>query len=1028
MSIKSFPFSKQNSQEPNYRGGEKKVMKKSLSVVLSTAMAVSVFASAAFAETAPATTTTGTAATVTAVKTSADFKDLAGIDAALKAKIDAMLAKGFFEGVSADSFGINENMTRAQFAKILALVAGVTVDESVKTSSFADVKADDAANSWAIPFIEAAKKAGLIDGKSSTSYDPGAKVTLGELATALVKATGGKVDTTGTPWYADAVKQAVTLKVLPEGTDGSKFALRSDLVVGAHGTVAVIDAEKAPAKLSATELKATGAKKLTVTFNKAVEDAAKVKLTVAKGAASIALASTDGIKFSDDKKSAVLTTDSKLTEGTYTVKVEAAAADNGVVVDQATAEAKVENEKIGKVEFVTATEVLAKNAVGQPSTVEFKATNQYGEVSDLAASRFNVVYSLGTITSDAEKQELRVDLSSAVKDNQFAVTIIAPNATAQVTKFFKVGDPATVAKVVMGDVKMDEGKERITAGDTVSFDLKVYDQYGSKLSDDTLVQTKTTKISTNTGVVNNTTDMVLTANKLTVNTQNSISVDTDVTLSLVPNGSGEMVSKTIKVTAPKKPHEVSFGNFTDTVAKNDSGTYYLPLVVTDQFGKTLTADEIVTAASASPSKFTVFSGNNGVVANAVIQLTGEHKGKVAISGFANTGSAQITVIVNGSGKSNTTNVSVVEARTPQTVYISSDAKGKFVQDAYGDIKFKVKDQYGKDLSSAVSNYRVDLKLENVSGNTYSFDLYNAGTNNGTATPVQVTTENVGITYSTIGSEQAYALHAGAAKKGTSKLVAKLVKTENVNGSNVDVVVSSVEKNITVIDEREVNLTYAVAIDKSVNNTVYAINDNTKAPFVKAVKVSAKDEGGKEVQLKSNALSQVYTSNAGVVDVTGTSIFGKTKGTASVTAAYKTLKGDYTATMEVIVKDEVAVVDSITASKTSKSIAASDLDGTIKVWDAKLMEKLTVKDQYGDEFVNEKLTSSVLDTYNTIFNVKYYVSDIKRITGQTANDVVAVDAATGAVTYTANGALDISSFVLKAVAPNGKTAEITVTVY
>lgn len=167
-------------------------------------------------------------------KTSADFKDLAGIDAALKAKIDALLSKGVFEGVSDDSFGIQENMTRAQFAKVLTLIYGVKNDDSVSTSSFADVRADDAANGWAVSYIEAAKKAGLIDGKSDSSFDPGANTTLGEFATALVKGLGVKPDTSGSPWYADAIKQAIDKKVLPEGSDGSKLASRADLVVGAY--------------------------------------------------------------------------------------------------------------------------------------------------------------------------------------------------------------------------------------------------------------------------------------------------------------------------------------------------------------------------------------------------------------------------------------------------------------------------------------------------------------------------------------------------------------------------------------------------------------------------------------------------------------------------------------------------------------------------------------------------------------------------------------------------------------------------
>jgi len=178
----------------------------------------------------------------TATKTSADFTDLASVDAGLKAKIDALLAKGIFEGTSDYTFGIKENMTRAQFAKVLVLIYGVKVDTTLTTSSFADVKADDIANGWAIPYIEAAKKAGLVDGTSDKTFNPGGNLTLGQFATALVKGFGKKVDVTGTPWYKDAVTQAVALNILPQATDGSLNATRADLVTGAYAQLTVTPA------------------------------------------------------------------------------------------------------------------------------------------------------------------------------------------------------------------------------------------------------------------------------------------------------------------------------------------------------------------------------------------------------------------------------------------------------------------------------------------------------------------------------------------------------------------------------------------------------------------------------------------------------------------------------------------------------------------------------------------------------------------------------------------------------------------
>ena len=154
------------------QGGEKKVMKKSLSVILSTAMALSMFSSVAFG------------------KTSADFTDLKDLDAATKAKFDALISAGIFDGVSETTFGLKEEMNRAQFAKVAALITGIEVNKDLKTSSFSDVKADDAANGYALPFIEALKTAGITDGYAEGQYNPAGKVTKEQLATFLVRVLG----------------------------------------------------------------------------------------------------------------------------------------------------------------------------------------------------------------------------------------------------------------------------------------------------------------------------------------------------------------------------------------------------------------------------------------------------------------------------------------------------------------------------------------------------------------------------------------------------------------------------------------------------------------------------------------------------------------------------------------------------------------------------------------------------------------------------------------------------------------------
>ncbi|MEK0314891.1 chitobiase/beta-hexosaminidase C-terminal domain-containing protein [Cohnella sp. 56] len=182
-----------------------------------------------------------------ATKTSADFSDLQDLDAATKAKFDAMIGAGVFEGVGFGTFGIKLEMNRAQFAKVAASIFDLEVNKDAKTSSFKDVKADDPANGYALPYIEAVKAAGITDGYGEGVFAPAGKVTKEQLATFLVrglnmeeeaKATPGVNDATVSDWAKGYVALALEKKLLDNGTDGhfggQTNATRDLLLTGAY--------------------------------------------------------------------------------------------------------------------------------------------------------------------------------------------------------------------------------------------------------------------------------------------------------------------------------------------------------------------------------------------------------------------------------------------------------------------------------------------------------------------------------------------------------------------------------------------------------------------------------------------------------------------------------------------------------------------------------------------------------------------------------------------------------------------------
>lgn len=207
MSNTSYPF-KENSNVMNVQGGEKKVMKKILTVALSTAMAFSMFASVAFGDTA-----------VTPQQ-----------------KFDALAAKGIFNGYPDGSAHLEKEMTRAEFAKVITKLLGLK--EVTGTLSYKD-KGYDAKN-WAVPYIEAVTAAGIMQGQDSVKkiFNYNGKVTIQEMATVLTRAL--KLEIPANPsnnaadWAKGYVQAAIDKGLISKDANFKANASRSQLVEAAY--------------------------------------------------------------------------------------------------------------------------------------------------------------------------------------------------------------------------------------------------------------------------------------------------------------------------------------------------------------------------------------------------------------------------------------------------------------------------------------------------------------------------------------------------------------------------------------------------------------------------------------------------------------------------------------------------------------------------------------------------------------------------------------------------------------------------
>lgn len=223
MSNTSYSF-KENSHMKDIQGGEKKVMKKILSVALSTAMAFSMFASVAF---------------------SADAK------LTPQQQFDALKAAGIVAGYPDGTAGLDKTITRAELATII--VKAIDLDPIPGVATYKDK--NYSVNHWAAKYIEAATEAGILTGKDAVKqlFGPNDNLTVQELAVVLVKAlkleVPAETNNTATEWAKGYVQAAIDKGLIESGINYQANATRSQVVVAAH---AIYEANQVPTVASYT--------------------------------------------------------------------------------------------------------------------------------------------------------------------------------------------------------------------------------------------------------------------------------------------------------------------------------------------------------------------------------------------------------------------------------------------------------------------------------------------------------------------------------------------------------------------------------------------------------------------------------------------------------------------------------------------------------------------------------------------------------------------------------------------------------
>lgn len=158
-----------------------------------------------------------------------NFDDLDGVEWAREA-IGALAGRGIVGGYGDNKFMPDNAVSREEFAKMLAVVCGITDVES--GVDFEDVRPDD----WFYPYVAACNQAGIINGVADNRFGTGMALTRQDMAAIVYRAAQYKeadltivrgyrrfADASDIDGYAEKAVQALYCADKIRGTDANMF-------------------------------------------------------------------------------------------------------------------------------------------------------------------------------------------------------------------------------------------------------------------------------------------------------------------------------------------------------------------------------------------------------------------------------------------------------------------------------------------------------------------------------------------------------------------------------------------------------------------------------------------------------------------------------------------------------------------------------------------------------------------------------------------------------------------------------------
>jgi hypothetical protein len=162
----------------------------------------------------------------------AGYTDLTGENAKYASAVDALTELKVIDGFPDETFRPNEELTRAQVAKMLVICLGF--GDQVESLSTKTVFSDVASNHWAAGYINAAAQSKIIVGYPDGTFQPEKTVTYAEAFTMALRALGygNVVEAEGT-WPTAYMLKAVELELTDDmdGVAADKAATRGNTAI-----------------------------------------------------------------------------------------------------------------------------------------------------------------------------------------------------------------------------------------------------------------------------------------------------------------------------------------------------------------------------------------------------------------------------------------------------------------------------------------------------------------------------------------------------------------------------------------------------------------------------------------------------------------------------------------------------------------------------------------------------------------------------------------------------------------------------